>query len=134
MTTTINPIDFIQIKGLMGDTSDNIPGIPGIGEKTALKLLNEYGTVENLLEHSDTLKGKLKEKVENNKELARLSKQLATIDCTVDVQIDPKTMTYLTDGIDLYHFYEKYEMKSLSNKISFTPSEIIIKDYQNFKI
>lgn len=124
----LTPSQIIDLKGLMGDTSDNIPGIPGIGEKTALKLLNEYGTVENLLEHSDTLKGKLKEKVENNKELARLSKQLATIDCTVDVQIDPKTMTYLTDGIDLYHFYEKYEMKSLSNKISFTPSEIIVKD------
>lgn len=70
---------IIDLKGLMGDTSDNIPGVPGIGEKTAKKLLAEFGTVENILQNIDQLKGKMKEKMQEHQELARLSKQLATI-------------------------------------------------------
>jgi len=75
----LTPSQIIDLKGLMGDASDNIPGVPGVGEKTALKLLMEYGTVENLLARTAELKGKLKENIEANREKALLSKQLATI-------------------------------------------------------
>jgi DNA polymerase-1 len=68
----------------MGDTSDNIPGIPGIGEKTAQKLISQFGSVESLLENAAKLKGKQKERVEENKEQARLSKRLVTIITDVD--------------------------------------------------
>lgn len=76
----------IEIQGLQGDSVDNIPGVPGIGPKTAQKLIAEYGTIENLLENTDKLKGKQKERVEENKEQALLSKKLARI--IVDVPID----------------------------------------------
>ncbi len=75
----LTPGQIIDLKGLMGDASDNIPGVPGVGEKTALKLLQEYGTVENLLEHIDELKGKLRENIETHMDDARMSKRLATI-------------------------------------------------------
>ncbi|MBL0385976.1 hypothetical protein JJB07_04860 [Tumebacillus sp. ITR2] len=75
----LTPSQIIDLKGLMGDTSDNIPGVPGIGEKTAKKLLDEYGTVENLIENRHLLKGKMKDKIEEHQEIARLSKLLATI-------------------------------------------------------
>ncbi len=74
------PLQLIDLKGLMGDTSDNIPGVPGVGPKTALKLIAEYGTVENVIAHVEEVKGKsLKEKLINNREQALLSKELATI-------------------------------------------------------
>ncbi len=74
------PLQLIELKGLMGDTSDNIPGVPGVGPKTALKLIVEYGSVENVLSHIPEIKGKsLKEKLETNREQAILSKELATI-------------------------------------------------------
>lgn len=76
----VTPEQVPDWKGLMGDSSDNIPGIPGVGEKTAVKLLDSYGSLEGVLDHADEIKGKLGEKVRDNKELARLSKQLATID------------------------------------------------------
>ena len=69
----------IDILGLMGDSSDNVPGIPGVGEKTAQKLIKKFGTVENLLAHTEELKGKQKERVEENREQALLSKELVTI-------------------------------------------------------
>ncbi|MBK6836202.1 MAG: DNA polymerase I [Bacteroidetes bacterium] len=78
---------LIDILGLMGDKVDNIPGIPGVGEKTAIQLMKDFGTIENLLENTDKLKGKLKEKVEANKELALLSKKLATIILDVPVEL-----------------------------------------------
>jgi DNA polymerase-1 len=81
-----HPKQVIDILGLMGDTADNIPGIPGVGEKTAIQLIKQFGSVENLLENTHELKGKLKEKVENNKEMAVQSKWLATILC--DVLVD----------------------------------------------
>ena len=82
----LEPKELIEVKGLMGDTSDNIPGVPGVGEKTALNLIKHYRTIENLyneVENNENLldvKGKLKEKILNNKELAFLSKELGTID------------------------------------------------------
>ncbi|THF75475.1 DNA polymerase I [Cohnella fermenti] len=75
----LTPNQIIDLKGLMGDTSDNIPGIPGIGPKTALKLLADYGTVENVLEHADEIKGKVGDNVRSHADSARMSKKLATI-------------------------------------------------------
>ena len=75
----LKPLQIIDLKGLMGDASDNIPGIPGVGEKTALKLLHEYGSVENVLANAAALKGKMREKVEQHREDALMSKRLATI-------------------------------------------------------
>ena len=81
----IVPSQIIDLKALMGDTADNIPGVKGIGEKTALKLLSEYETVDNVYAHIDEIKGKLREKLETDKEKAFLSKYLATI--KVDAEI-----------------------------------------------
>ncbi|MCI0535193.1 MAG: DNA polymerase I, partial [Verrucomicrobiales bacterium] len=78
----------IDLLGLMGDTSDNIPGVPGIGEKTASKLIAQYGNIENLLAHTNEIKGKLKETLEANREQALLSKRLATIDCDAPCEIE----------------------------------------------
>src|SRR5690606_37539306 len=83
----LTPAQIIDLKGLMGDTSDNIPGVPGVGEKTAIKLLTQFPTVEEVLENIDKQKGKLKENLENNVDSARLSKQLATIYREVPLQI-----------------------------------------------
>ena len=80
---------LIDILGLMGDAVDNIPGIPGVGEKTAIQLIKDFDSIENLLQNTDKLKGKLKEKVELNKEMAIQSKWLATIICDVPLTITP---------------------------------------------
>ena len=76
------------MKGLMGDSSDNIPGIPGVGEKTALKLITEYGSLDGVLEHADQVKGKLGEKLRAGRELALLSRELGTICRTAPLEID----------------------------------------------
>jgi len=81
-----NVLQVIDILGLMGDASDNIPGIPGVGEKTAIKLLKQFGSIENMLKNTDQLKGKLKEKVEINQDKAIISKSLATIILDVPVE------------------------------------------------
>lgn len=86
----MTPTQFIDLKGLMGDKSDNIPGVPGIGEKTGIKLIKEFSSIENLVEHIDDLKGSVKKKIEENKELAIMSKRLATIirDVPIDVKLE----------------------------------------------
>jgi len=85
----LTPRQIIDLKGLMGDSSDNIPGIPGVGEKTALKLLKEYGSLEKILTHKHDYQGKkLGDLLEQYSEQARLSKQLATIDCNVPIEDD----------------------------------------------
>jgi len=83
-----NPLQVIDFLGMMGDAVDNIPGLPGVGEKTAKKLLADFGSMENLLDNTDKLKGKLRENIENNKEKGILSKQLATIMLDVPVIFD----------------------------------------------
>ena len=89
-TYGIEPIQLIEVKGLQGDSSDNIPGVPGIGEKTALSLIQKYGSIDNLYDkvekNEDDLKGKQREKIKDNKELAELSKTLGTINLEVPIE------------------------------------------------
>ncbi|MBP1989418.1 DNA polymerase I [Paenibacillus eucommiae] len=112
------PLQIIDLKGLMGDSSDNIPGIPGVGEKTALKMLLEYGSVEEVLSHASELKGKMKEKVEQHAQDAIMSKELATIFREVPMSSEWDSFQY--PGIDpqaLRAFYRKLEFKSLLEKM-----------------
>lgn len=110
----LTPEQIIDMKGLMGDSSDNIPGIPGVGEKTALKLLHEFGgTVESVLEHAEEISGKkLKEKVLENKELAILSKELATINVDSPIECTVESMKY--DG------YQTEKVIPLLKEMNFT--------------
>ena len=91
-TYGVAPVQLIDVKGLMGDTSDNIPGIAGIGEKTALKLISTYGTMEAALAHASEQKGKLRERLEGGTESATISKRLAAIDRAVPITIDWESM------------------------------------------
>ncbi|MFC5649139.1 DNA polymerase I [Paenibacillus solisilvae] len=114
----ITPQQIIDLKGLMGDTSDNIPGIPGVGEKTALKMLHEFGTVEEVLANTDSLKGKMKEKVEAHQEDARMSKKLATI--YREVPLEDKVNEIAYSGYDesqLAAMFRKLEFKSLIERL-----------------
>ncbi len=108
------PKTLIDLKGLMGDTSDNIPGVPGVGQKTATKLLLEYGNVENVLEHIEDVSGKkLKERLQENREQALLSKRLATIDCQIPVDFQAESYKIQPDRARLLEFCHRYEMKSV---------------------
>lgn len=114
----LEPIKLIDIKALMGDSSDNIPGVPGIGEKTALKLLGEYGDLDNLLANIDKLSGKkLKERLEENQDLARLSYKLATICCDVEIDFVPEKFALLPDMEKMQAFCQKYELKTIYNRM-----------------
>ncbi len=84
----VTPKQFIEVKGLMGDASDNIPGVPGIGEKTALQLIKEYSSIEELYQNIEVIKGKRKENLVENKAIAFLSRKLATIDCNVPIELN----------------------------------------------
>ena len=114
----LKPQQIIDLKGLMGDASDNIPGIPGVGEKTAIKLLTDYQTVENLYEHTGELKGKLQEKVVENKDLAYLSKQLATITIDCDIEVNLDNLTFEPDVSKQFDFFSKYEMKTFLRNLN----------------
>ncbi|MBQ3115898.1 MAG: DNA polymerase I [Clostridia bacterium] len=115
--TGITPLQIIELKALMGDSSDNIPGVKGIGEKTALNLLSTYHDVENLYAHVDELSGKLKEKIEQGKDLCFLSKTLATIDCDCGVDTDVSKMTVsLPFPQDVKKKFIELEFKALYNK------------------
>lgn len=90
----MTPTQFIDLKGLMGDKSDNIPGVPGIGEKTGIKLIKEFSSIENIIENIDQLKGSVKKKIEENKEQAIFSKKLATIIRDVPIEISLDELSY----------------------------------------
>ncbi|MBK6620740.1 MAG: DNA polymerase I [Saprospirales bacterium] len=112
------PDQVIDILGLQGDAVDNIPGIPGIGPKTAAKLLEDYDTVENLIAHAAELKGKVKESVETYAEQALLSKRLATIDVEVPIRFDPDT--YIIEPYDapmLAEIFKELEFRTLARQI-----------------
>lgn len=110
--------ELIDILGLMGDKVDNIPGIPGVGEKTAIQLIKDFGSIENLLANTDKLKGKLKEKVENNKEMAIQSKRLATIITNCPVELDEaKLLRKEVDKPALLELFKELEFRAIAQKV-----------------
>ncbi len=114
----LRPDQIPDLKGLMGDASDNIPGLPGVGEKTALKLLSEYGSVENVIANAGQLKGKLKEIVLNFHEKATFSKWLATIKTDAEIHVKLEDALYQANVAGANAFYEKYEMKTMIKEVS----------------
>ncbi len=111
------PEQVIDYLGMMGDASDNIPGLPGVGDKTAKKFLEEFGSLENLLANTDKLKGKMKEKVEANGELGLLSKKLATISLDVDVTFDAKDYEMCEpDNEKVQVIFEELEFRRLKDQ------------------
>ncbi|EGF51329.1 DNA polymerase I [Bacteroides clarus YIT 12056] len=108
----------IDMLGLMGDSSDNIPGCPGVGEKTAQKLVAEFGSIENLLAHTDQLKGALKTKVEANREMITFSKFLATIKVDVPIKLDMNTLVREEPNEEeLRKIFEELEFRTLINRV-----------------
>ena len=113
-----SPAQVIDMVGLMGDSSDNIPGCPGVGEKTAQKLIAEFGSIENLLEHTDQLKGALKTKVETNREMIIFSKFLATIKVDVPIRLDMNSLVReQADEDTLRKIFEELEFRTLMERI-----------------
>ena len=111
------PAQVIDLLALMGDSSDNFPGCPGVGEKTAAKLINQFGSIDNMLQHTDEIKGKLREKVENAVEDIKMSKFLATIRTDVPMQLDlDELKVEQPDETKLRAIFEKLEFKTLINK------------------
>ncbi|WP_028305527.1 MULTISPECIES: DNA polymerase I [Desulfitobacterium] len=112
----LRPAQIIDLKGLMGDASDNIPGVPGVGEKTALKLLWEYGSVENVLENIDNISGKkLQENLRNNTDKALLSKKLATMLYDIPTEIDLDKLAYRRPDEKVFAgALDKYVLKSVA--------------------
>lgn len=112
-----NTLQVIDMLGLMGDSSDNIPGCPGIGEKTAVKLINEFGGIDGLLANTAQLKGALKEKVENNVEQIRFSRLLATIRTDVPIDLDMEQLKFTQpDAAKLTALFEDLEFRTLMVK------------------
>ena len=141
-TYQVDPIRMIDLKALMGDSSDNIPGVKGIGEKTAINLLSKYESLDGVYEHIDEISGKTKEKLLNDKDNAYMSLDLATIYRDVPLEFDLEDCKY--EGIREEEFkkeLEELEFYSLLKKLDFTPTvkeeekkeeKITIKDLSNF--
>ncbi len=111
------PEQVIDYLGMMGDASDNIPGLPGVGDKTAKKFIDEFGSLEGLLANTDKLKGKMKEKVEENGELGLLSKKLATICTTVDVKFNAKDYEMsVPDAKQVQIIFDELEFRRLKDQ------------------
>ena len=116
------PEQVVDILGLMGDASDNIPGCPGVGEKTAVALIQQFGSIEGLLAHTDQLKGKQREKVETNREQIELSRWLAKIVTDVPITLDMEALAVgEPDRETLIKRFEELEMRSLAKRL--TPQE-----------
>ena len=113
-----NPLQVIDLLGLMGDAVDNIPGIPGVGEKTAQKFIKEFGSVEGLLANTDKLKGKMKEKVEQGAEMARLSKMLATVILDAPCEWDEETLKLATPDKDkITALFAELEFRNMNKRV-----------------
>ncbi|WP_182201060.1 DNA polymerase I [Paraliobacillus salinarum] len=121
----VSPDQIIDMKALMGDSSDNIPGVPGIGQKTAVKLLKQFSTLENVFDNVDKVSGKkLKEKLENHQEDALMSKQLVTIECNSPIEIKLEETSYTGyNSEELSKFFKDLGFQSLLTKISGATSE-----------
>ena len=125
-----HPTKVIDYLGMMGDSVDNIPGLPGVGEKTAKKFLKEYGSLEGLIENIENLKGKLKEKIEENKELGFLSKKLATIITNVPVEFELEDLKLKTpNNSEITKIFIELEFKRLTE----TYKKIFVNDNQEIK-
>ncbi|MBQ7183906.1 MAG: DNA polymerase I [Clostridia bacterium] len=112
----VSPEQITDLKGLMGDSSDNIPGVPGVGEKTAVKLLSEYHDLESVLAAAERLSGKLGEKIRANADLARFSKQLATIRPEAPVPFEPEK--WLTDHMaDADGLFARYQLRGVRDRV-----------------
>lgn len=113
-----SPLQVIDMLGLMGDSADNIPGCPGVGEKTAQKLIAEFGSIENLLEHTDQLKGALRNKVETNREQITFSKFLATIKTDVPIKLDLNALKREAPNEgELRQIFEELEFRTLLERV-----------------
>lgn len=132
----MTPTQFIDLKGLMGDKSDNIPGVPGVGEKTGIKLLKQYLTIENLIEHTDELKGSIKKKIEENKDLALMSKELATIITNVPIEVKLEDLEYGDyNKDDVVEKFKEFGFTSLITKLlDIEGGETTIKEEIDLKI
>ncbi len=121
----------IDMLGLMGDSSDNIPGCPGVGEKTAQKLISEFGSIENLLEHTDQLKGAIKTKVESNVEKIKFSKFLATIKTDVPIELDMDSLKReAPDEEKLRSIFEELEFRTLLERVFKTDKKPVVRRAQ----
>lgn len=135
-----DPLQVIDYLGMMGDSSDNIPGLPGVGDKTAKKFISTYGNIENLLKNTGELKGKLKERIENNKHLGILSKKLATIQLDVPVkfnsndcifgELNDKSVLKIFEELEFNRLIETYKKKISSSQ----SKENNKKDIQNIDL
>ena len=129
LETGLKPSQVIDLKSLMGDTSDNIPGVPGVGEKTARDLLLKYDTLDGVYEHIEEIKGKLKEKLENNKELAYLSYKLTTINTNSPIEIDLLDATLkMPFDVKLKDKLKELELYKIIERLDFdgTSQEIVV--------
>lgn len=121
-----NTCQIIDMLGLMGDSSDNIPGCPGIGEKTAVKLITEFGGIDGLLANTDKLKGALKEKVESNVDQIKFSRLLATIRTDVPIELDMESLKFQgPDEQKLYSIFEDLEFRTLMNRVKSKQTDTI---------
>lgn len=119
-----SPTLVIDLLGLMGDAADNIPGCPGVGEKTAVKLITQFGTIENLLSRTDQLKGAMKKKVEDNAEKIRFSKFLATIKTDVPISLDLEQLKVVEpDYEQLGKIFDRLEFKAFAKRILNKPEK-----------
>lgn len=121
----LTPVQFIDLKGLMGDSSDNIPGIPGVGEKTGIKLLEQFGSIENMLANTEQIEREsLRNKVEENAQLAIMSKQLATINRFVPIEFEFESLREEEPDYDrLIELYQKLEFNSFLKRLKMPAGE-----------
>ncbi|MDH6364202.1 DNA polymerase-1 [Enterococcus sp. PF1-24] len=126
----LTPTQIIDMKGLAGDSSDNIPGVTKVGEKTAIKLLNQYGSVEGVYQHIDEMKAsKMKENLINDQEAAFLSKKLATINTEAPVEISIDSLAYEGKDLDkLVAFYKEMDFKKFLSNLDVPEEEVVLED------
>lgn len=125
----LEPEQIIDLKGLMGDTSDNIPGVPGVGEKTALRLLKKHHSMEQLYQQIDQEKGRLKERLIEHEKQAFLSKELATIDCQVDIKFDFDATPEMNQE-ELVKLFQRLEFRSLLERFTVNQLELEVAEVE----
>ena len=129
----LTPTEFIDLKALMGDKSDNIKGVAGIGEKTGIRLLQEYKSIEGIYENIEQIKGATKTKLENDKQSAFLSKRLATIIRTMPIEVDLEELVYKGPDVSaLTDLYRDFEFTSLLNRLSKTAGYEAVHEENSF--